>query len=366
MRTFLTAFVLILIVLPNTALTNPVSASLIYDLSHISSGGMSTSGGDNTNEYKSEQTPSRILATIAYQTSVFNHTSFYIDTSFFRGDNGSGYSQDLQGYSNIDAHKHSKLHQAWFSQKWQSLPLTIKVGWIDANTDFAVAEHAAHFIHSSMGFSPSITNMPTYPNPRLGGQIKWQFAGKQTLKVAAFADQSEHFSNQFSIAEYQFPIKFELPIQIKLGSWYQAGQADLSAASDNTQKTQKAFGFYSVIQGQLPLVHLFNQQPDWYLQLATSNDKTSPISQHLGFGFIFTHQLNRQLNHFGLGVTHIKTSQYTQQQFKSHETAIEAFYQYKINSYFSVKPNLQYINEPAAQLNTKNALIATLRAEFNF
>lgn len=349
--------VLLFMLLPVSGMTNPISANIIYDLSHIVSGG-------STQKSESNNTDSRMLATFAFQTSSSKFNTFYVDSTFFRGDNGSQHSDDLQGYSNIDADKHSQVHQIWFNQQWQEIPLAFKIGWIDANTDFANVENAADFIHSSMGFSPSITYMPTYPDPRLGGQLAWQFDPQQQISLGIFADESEHFNAQFSIAQYQYQSKRAHQINIKLGTWYQSGkQTDLS---NPVKHTQGAFGWYSIIQGQLPVTNILNNQATWYIQVATSDEKTSPIKQHLGLGLVFPHKFNHQNNKLGIGITHIKTSQYSQEQLKSNETAVEAFYQYKLNDHFSLKPNIQYIYHPAEKINAKNMLVATLRAELNF
>jgi len=56
----------------------------------------------------------------------------------------------------------------WFEQAWRDGKLRIKAGKIDANTEFALVENGADFLNSSMGYSPTILVMPTYPNARHG------------------------------------------------------------------------------------------------------------------------------------------------------------------------------------------------------
>src|SRR5215467_16389746 len=42
---------------------------------------------------------------------------------------------------------------------------------IDANTHIATVESGTDFLNSSMGHSPTILKLPTYPEPRVGGNV---------------------------------------------------------------------------------------------------------------------------------------------------------------------------------------------------
>ena len=63
---------------------------------------------------------------------------------------------DVQGFSNIDARPMNRIYEMWFEQTLDRGKVRIKVGRIDANTEFAYVENAGDFLNSSMGFSPTI------------------------------------------------------------------------------------------------------------------------------------------------------------------------------------------------------------------
>lgn len=90
---------------------------------------------------------------------------FFLDFQTINGENGAVVIPTAQGISNIDADSRTQLPQVYFQQALCGNRLTIKVGKVDANSDFAIVEYATEFIHPSMGFSPTIFVMPSYPDP---------------------------------------------------------------------------------------------------------------------------------------------------------------------------------------------------------
>src|SRR5215469_6782004 len=88
---------------------------------------------------------------------------------------GSDASNDLignaQGFSNIDSPQMNRIYELWFEQTLAQDTIRFKVGRIDANTEFAYVENATEFLNPSMGFSPTILGLNTYPAPRTGGLL---------------------------------------------------------------------------------------------------------------------------------------------------------------------------------------------------
>ena len=84
------------------------------------------------------------------------------------GGNASDAIGDVQGFSNIDAASFNGIGEAWLEVKFLRDALRVKGGRIDANTEFAALHSSEEFLNSSMGYSPTIWGMPTYPNPGNG------------------------------------------------------------------------------------------------------------------------------------------------------------------------------------------------------
>lgn len=81
------------------------------------------------------------------------------------GDNGVRDSGDFQVYSNIDESAFDAIHAVWYRQRLLDGRLRIKIGKLDANSEFAYVDNGGEFIHSSAGFSPTIQAFPSYPDP---------------------------------------------------------------------------------------------------------------------------------------------------------------------------------------------------------
>ena len=81
------------------------------------------------------------------------------------GRNASRDIGDIQAFSNIDAGDRSQVGELWYEQWLFEKRLRFKIGRLDANNEFAFVEHGAEFLHSSMGPSPTIFVLPTYPDP---------------------------------------------------------------------------------------------------------------------------------------------------------------------------------------------------------
>jgi len=78
----------------------------------------------------------------------------------------SGDSGAFQAISNIAiGGSITQLSQLWYEQWLGDELVRIKLGKIDANTEFAFIGAAGGFINASAGFSPAIFALPTYPNP---------------------------------------------------------------------------------------------------------------------------------------------------------------------------------------------------------
>lgn len=73
---------------------------------------------------------------------------------------------DIQGISGLETGRAvTQLAQLWYEQKLFKDVLRVKIGKVDANSEFAYLQSAADFNHASVGFSPTLTGFPSYPNP---------------------------------------------------------------------------------------------------------------------------------------------------------------------------------------------------------
>ena len=79
------------------------------------------------------------------------------------GEDGSEDAGDFQAYSNINADGRSEIAEFWYEQILMDGKVRIKFCKVEANAEFAYVDNGREFINSSMGFSPAVFVLPTYP-----------------------------------------------------------------------------------------------------------------------------------------------------------------------------------------------------------
>ena len=101
------------------------------------------------------------------------------------------------------------------------------------------------------------------------------------------------------------------------------------------------------------------------MQYGQSSDTTSEIDTHIGAGITWYGMNNRKDDVLGLGISHITTSPLVASQYKRDETAIELFYRFQLTDNLALKPDIQFIANPAADSEAKDALVLTMRVELS-
>lgn len=322
------------------------SAGLINDTSNVVSGGLH------------ERTTSRTLGMVGVEQSITEQWLFHADAMILRGRNGSDDVGDIQAYSNIDETRFSKIFEVWVEGNFDSLNLRTKVGRVDANSEFAFVEHGGEFINSSMGFSPSIAFMPTYPTPTPAANVFYS-QGDSTVAVGAYSSDHNDFAHPFYIAEWQQGLG---DVELKLGVWHQTGQLE---RLDNGLTKHGSTGFYATLEGDADIAIFNASRAGWFVQLGHSDDKIAEIDNHVGAGLVWYGTFSRADDVMGIGITHVTTSDYLHADLQSSETAIESYHRFQLTEHIALKPDVQYIINPAADRLADDAFVITLRTEIS-
>jgi len=104
-------------------------------------------------------------------------------TFFVNLRNQDGLNHSLDGSIGNTSHLYeprlTSISEMWYQQTLLDGAVRLKAGKIDANTDFAFVDNGGDFLNDFAGYSASILNLPTDPNPALG--------------ALAFVTPNEHF-----------------------------------------------------------------------------------------------------------------------------------------------------------------------------
>lgn len=271
--------------------------------------------------------------------SAIQGASFFAQALIQQGDQGSELAGDIQGYSNIDSDDFESVFEVWYGQSLLDDSLMIKLGWLDGNSDFAATEHGGEFINSSMGFSPTIFAMPTYPDTVLAVNALYDITQTQQVVFGVYDGQdTDDFAEQFFITQYQHGFA---DTTLRLGAW------------QHSQSSEQR-GWFASLDQALP--------SNWALlsQLGISHEGTVEVDQHFSIGLVKYNSFNRDQDNSGFAISSVHVEAQ-----RDKETAYEWFYHFQMNEHLSLKPNFQYIHKPSADNSIDDALVFTLRLVAN-
>ena len=275
---------------------------------------------------------------------------------------------DFQGVSNIEAGNLTFLYELWYKQKLGKLDIT--VGLQDLNANFAWSENGGLFTNSSFGIQSSIADnipSPIFPLTALGVNLTWNLSDSFSVQSAIFDGTPDDFETnpyntewklskkQGFLSVTEFQIKKSL-LKGKKGS-YKLG-VYYHQHNDTIDVQQTNGGLYFVVDQQMSTnLSVFSQ--------IGFSPKSKNMHNHfysLGLnckGSIF----KRPHDQFGLAVAFagIDGSDI------GSETAIELTYKLQVNECIYLRPDIQYIINPAGT-STKldNALVGFIRFGISF
>lgn len=311
------------------------------------------------------------------------------------GRDGSLDSGDLQVYSNFDADRLEQLAELWYEQRWFHDRLRVKLGKMDANGEFAFVESAGEFIHSSMGFSPTILSFPTYPEPAVGAVAFAQATdwfetgvglfdgalqeGERTGRKGAgtvFGDPSDLILLGEARVTWELPFR-SLAGRFVIGGWHHTGRfARFTGGPDSG-----AEGYYLIAEQALwtPAADSssdtgadFESDSERgltaFFQYAVADEAISELTRHIGLGISWRGPLAaRPDDVFGVGASYVELSDRPGSGLtEGSEVAHEIFYLAQLTPWLFVQPDVQYITDPGGDATLGDAVVITVRVGLLF
>ncbi len=309
----------------------------------------------------------------------------YLSVNAERG--GSRDAGDLQVFSNIENDRSlDVLYELWYEQLFLGDRVRVKIGKIDANSEFAFVEAAGEFANSSAGFSPAIFVFPSYPDPATSVNLfatlirqdafEWTIgyglydgaAGVDgvptgTRGPSTFFD-SDRSNDYFHIAQTDF--KWDARARLTLGAWRHTG--DFARFDGGVE--DETTGFFAT--GELRVfapdaardeasehgIYLFGQY-------AWADEDVSEVAQHFGAGAVWRGMFaSRPDDSAGLYVSFADLSD--DAGFEDDELALDAYYRFQLAPAVFVQPEAQHILRPSGDPGIGDALIFGLRVGVSF
>jgi len=289
---------------------------------------------------------------------------------------------DVQKFTNLNYTPFLQVAELWVQQTAFNNTLRIKLGKVDANTEFSVIDNGLPFLNSSAQDSPTIIMFPTFPDDMPGANVF--FTPNDTFYAsfgAYYATRGDRFLDitgapqaaqltedaMFFIGETGLKWKRLCSLQedgnIRLGFWGDTG----TFPSLGGGRKEGTHGIYAIADQTL-----WKPTPQedetrglrLFMEYAQSPGDVSIVDRHIGGGLTWTGFFaGRPKDIMGISPQYVHLSDGAALP-KSYELAVEGFYQYQITGWASIQPDLQYIRHPAGQY--PDALVGTLQLEVHF
>ncbi len=285
---------------------------------------------------------------------------------------------DLQYASNIDMPAQVDrivdfYYEHEFSEKFQAL-----IGIHDICMEFNVTESSLNFLNSSFGvnaeFAYSGVNGPSlYPLTSLGARTLYQFSEELSLRTGIYdADPGgtktyRSFHSDIGWRE-GFMHLSELAFQTDDQKWAIAGW-NYSRAQEKigTNLSATAYGSYLIMEKEM------SEKINIFLRYGWANPLANQIQSNSAAGMTYSGilQKKKDLDEIGLGVSQAHFSRpfmkelHPAEDFYSNETAYETYYHFTPMEHLSLRPDVQYITNPAGSRVLRNAWAMGFRTVIN-
>lgn len=363
-----------------------ISAENVFEYSGVIDGGVNQT--DSTRNLFTADIEIDTEALIDFKGGTF--FAQFLSVTAEKG--GSGDAGDLQGYTNIENDQSlDTLYELWYQQVLFNGRLRVKVGKVDANSEFAYVaplkevSAAYEFTHSSAGFQPTIAGFSSYPDPAMSVNLfVTPYDGDDARLTLAYGlydgaagvdgvstgsrGPSSFFSSElsddyFHVAEGQFAWDEVggLPGgSLSVGGWFHTGDWDTfqGGVEDGTA------GGYATLQQQLTAPDEEDTGRGLYLfgQYGYSDDSVVEVGQVFSSG-VLQNGLGgfRPDDLLGAYASYADLSDDAVAGFEENELAVEALYRFAITPAVSIQPGLQYIINPSGDPSVDDAFVGQLR-----
>lgn len=284
---------------------------------------------------------------------------------------------DLQAFDKLNYTPYLQMFELYYEQKLFHDRLRLKVGKVDANSEYSVIDNGLDFIDASTQVTPTVLPFPTTPDPMPSVNVFYTPANSVQFSFGAFwANQDDRllvFSGQpwalqptrngaFLIQETDFkwdaaPL-FRYDGNFKVGAWGHTGTFPRLAGGER----HGAQGWYAFVDQTLWKP---TDQPDEvrgiraFLEYGHTDADVGQIWQHAGGGLVWKgFRPDRPDDEIGIAEELACLSNQARLPF-SHEDFVETFYKTSLAPWATVQPDVQFIAHPGGTY--RNALVALVQ-----
>ncbi len=307
-----------------------------------------------------------LQASLALAETGTTFTAEYLD---FHGRDASADIGALMAYSNIDDTPFAHWGELSVAQVFFSGRLRLKLGQLDANTEFDCVHAAAEFLNASAGYSPPIVGFRTYPDPALSANVFVQATEQISIGLGVYGNtirsSNTGFERPFVIGE----VGFNSDALGRFAVGFTQENATLTRFDSTAQNGTHAF--YALAERRIWQKNATAKDDlrglTLFAQFCAASEAVSQMSRHFALGLSGTGLVpGRDEDICGLLGSVVVASRADPTLTAPTEAAFECFYGLRIASFLTLKADMQLIRHPGGQAARSDVLVGTLRLETTF
>ncbi len=271
-----------------------------------------------------------------------------------------------------------QIAELWWEQLLFDDRLRVKVGKVEANSEFAWVEYGGEFMGPAWAISPNVVGIPTYPETAVSFNAQWTPNDEAWLSVGVYdgAGQSGRRTGLHGVGStFGSPSDLWLVVEggrvwsdgrLGLGAWSATG--DLDEFNGGTASGSE--GFYAVFDQALASALGEDGESvattGLFARVSYADPEVSEVELHFATGVQWTGLVDaRPDDTSGCAVCVAELSD--EAGFgDDRELVLEAFWRYQVTPFLSFKPDVQYVVDPGGDPALDDALVLGMRVEASF
>lgn len=324
---------------------------------------------------------------------------------------GEDASEELVGnlftVSNLATLSAVRMLEVWLEQSFHDDLVSVRVGQLTADSEFAVSEVARLFINSTFGWPGAISGNlpeanPAYPMGALGARIALHPTDWLGFQTAAFygdpfaqdygnsgfdwgiEDIGWLWINELQLAWQGVPGIAARPGRAAFGYWLHTDE-HTSEEEPDEDAYAACHGLYLVLDQQLVSEAQASgssregeaqaeQGLSWFARIAYSHSADAAFRAYVDTGLAYTGLLpGRDTDVVGIGFVWGKLTSVAREAIGAEgflpanaELVVEATYRWQVTPWLALQPDLQVVIDPGGRQDLATAVVTGLRTAIRF
>lgn len=299
---------------------------------------------------------------------------------------------DLGDYQSTDAidagDDFFQLGELWLQQELFDGRLRLKLGKIDANSEFGFTDIAGEFMHASAAWSPTFALMPTYPDPSTAALLfvyptrhlyagigLFDGSGDDGVRTGLRGPETFFHGSDDHYLISEMGVMWDEACagmgagRLAFGPWLHTSKFDrLDGGPD---RVNGSMGFWVNLEQQLwrenPGSDDDEQGLAVYLRYGYADDDVFEVGDSVGAGLVWRGAIpTRDADSVGIMTSWIELTDATGYGFDGNETAYELYYRFQLTGFLSLLTDFQWIAQPSGVKGDTDLFVAGTRLELTF